>query len=159
MPHEVQQLSSAFKTFKKDGDKFKDQPKLSSEVLLHTLTTQAAFNHYVKPAEPSIADKMAAPKDEGKVPPNHILNDLLRDELILNKLYEHVKSKMKSSAVDCDTFLLENNVQTNSEGGTSIDQLMVNKVLQEVHDDIQIGFRTAENHVEMLKGYSATQSD
>jgi hypothetical protein len=36
---------------------------------------------------------------------------------------------------------------------------MVNKVLQEVHDDIQIGFRTAENHVEMLKGYSASQSE
>ena len=85
-------------------------------MLLNTLKTQIAFDHY---SQKSTDAKDKA--DDGKVPRNHILNDLLRDELIINKLYEHVKTKMKSTALDSETFLLENNIQVNAESSTSID--------------------------------------
>jgi hypothetical protein len=83
------------------------------------------------------------------------LNDLIRDEDVIAKIYEHVKSKMRSSSVDFEYFLQESNCQENEEHHLSPDSLMVNKAILEVHQDLQIGFQTAQCHVEMLKSGDA----
>lgn len=43
------------------------------------------------------------------------MNNLIRDGDIIQKIYEHVKSKMRASAIDLDEFLEENNFQKNTE--------------------------------------------
>lgn len=83
------------------------------------------------------------------------MNDLIRDEDVIAKIYEHVKSKMRSSSVDFEYFLQESNFQENEEHHLSPDSLMVNKAILEVHQDLQIGFQTAQSHVEMLKSGDA----
>ena len=85
--------------------------------------------------------------------PEYFVNNLIRDGDIIQKIYEHVKSKMRASPIDLDDFLEENNFQKNTENlqGSSIDALMIKKAMQEVVDDLQIGFRTPESHLEMLK--------
>ena len=52
--------------------------------------------------------KQERDKSKNKHPPK-----TLRDEMVLQKLYEHVKSKMRSSSINVDDLLLENNLQTN----------------------------------------------
>lgn len=71
----------------------------------------------------------------------------------MSKIYEHVKAKMRASSIDLDSFLEENNFQSNTENiqGSSIDTLMIRKAMQQVTDDLQIGLKTPESHLEMLK--------
>jgi len=60
---------------------------------------------------------------------------------------------MRASTIDLDDFLEENNFQKNTENlqGSTIEALMIKKAMQDVVDDLQIGFRTPEGHLEMLK--------
>jgi hypothetical protein len=81
------------------------------------------------------------------------MNNLIRDGDVVSKIYEHVKAKMRASSIDLDSFLEENNFQSNTENiqGSSIDTLMIRKAMQQVTDDLQIGLKTPESHLEMLK--------
>lgn len=49
IPIEVQTLQAAFRAYKKDGEKFRGQPKISTEVFMSTLAREAA-SHYLPPA-------------------------------------------------------------------------------------------------------------
>ena len=75
-----------------------------------------------------------------RVSNDYLLNDLIRDEDVINKIYEHIKSKMRSSSVDFETFLQESNFQENEENHISPDSLMINKAILEVNQDLQVGF-------------------
>lgn len=51
-----------------------------------------------------------------KKPSNeYLMNDLIRDEDVIAKIYEHVKSKMRSTSVEFENFLQESNFQENKE--------------------------------------------
>lgn len=101
--------------------------------------------------------------ENGEAANLYVRNDLIRDEQIINKLYEHVKLKMKSNHIDHELFMSENNFHKNTEIDYQkypiIDQLIINKIIQEVHDDLQIGFMTPESHIDMLKAYNISQSE
>ena len=86
------------------------------------------------------------------------MNNLIRDSDIISKIYEHVKSKMRASPIEFDNFLEESNFQKNSENlqGSSIDALMIKKAMQEVTEDLQLGMKTPESHLEMLKTCTAS---
>ena len=145
-------LQGAFKVYKKDGEKCIDQPKISSEVFLSSLTEEAIVDYLEPQEETARAPAAGTGKLDGG------MNNLIRDSDVITKIYEHVKSKMRAGPIEFDNFLAENNFQKNTENiqGSSIDALMIKKAMQEVTEDLQIGMKTPESHLEMLKSCTAS---
>ena len=164
IPVEVQTLQAAFRAYKKDGEKFRGQPRISTEVFLSNLAREAA-SHYLPPTPSKPAKENqggdSQPASRPKKPSNdYLLNDLIRDEDVIAKIYEHVKSKMRSTSIEFEYLLQESNFQENKEQHQSPEQLMINKAIAEVHQDLQTGFHTSASHTEMLKGCdSASTTD
>ena len=89
------------------------------------------------------------------------VNNILREVDVVHKIYEHIKTRMRSNQIEWDDFMLEDNIQKNTENlsdpqnaNSSIDSLMIQKAIEEVNDDLQIGHKTSESHLEMLKTYN-----
>lgn len=65
---------------------------------------------------------------------------------------------MRSNAIELDDFMQESNLQKNIENihdisspSSSVEALMIHKAIEEVNEDITIGFNTPQSHLEMLK--------
>lgn len=135
---------------------------MSSEIFSNNLT-QAAASEYVPPLEPtgdnSESIKTSAEHISGIDNTWHINNNL-REVDVVQKIYEHVKSRMRSSQIEWEYFMTEDNIQKNTENisdpnsASSIESLMMLKAIDEVNEDVQIGFKTSENHLETLKTHN-----
>lgn len=81
--------------------------------------------------------------------------------MVIDRIYEHVKAKMRSNAYDLSTFMAETNIQANSEnlGNRCLDEILVDKAIHEMRDDLAIGFRSAESQQEVLQAYCASAHD
>ena len=114
-------LSNGFKSYKKEGDKWGDQPLVSSEILMSNLT-QTAADEYIPP-EPPKSDRgkggSSSPSDMAPRIPGidnswHV-NNILREVDVVQKIYEHIKNRMRSAQIEWDDFMLEDNIQKNTE--------------------------------------------
>lgn len=117
VPHEIRQLQSAFKVSKKGSERGPDQPKISSEVFLSSLSDHAVCD-YIEPQDETVdlsAEPAGQDTNAGGQGPEYFVNNLIRDGDVVHKIYEHVKSKMRASPIDLDDFLEENNFQKNTE--------------------------------------------
>jgi hypothetical protein len=83
---------------------------------------------------------------------------MIREEMIINKLYDEVQKKMRSKNYTLDNLISETNLQQNINQ-SNVRTKMVEKVMQEMHDDLSIGFKTTEAQLDMLKTYSLVGGD
>jgi hypothetical protein len=152
---ELRQLQARFQTYKRDGESG-DLPKSSSEVLVDMVTTSAAQEEYqrrprVAPSRPSKGSK-AEPPDEGLaiLDAHRSAKSCLRNEEIF---HVHVEAKMRTGSVDVDDFWQETNLSKNADG-RSIESLMAERLLHLANEDVQLGHKTPECHLELLKRFS-----
>jgi len=147
----VTELADAFSAFRKGMDNSENKENhsmISTEVLLNSLTKEA-HKHYKLPTKDASNKET---KTEHELPTDHYSNDMMREDLIINKLYEMVKTKMRSRSYTLDALLSETNLQENTNQN-NIRTMMIEKVMQEMHEDLSIGFKSTESQLEMLKTY------
>jgi len=151
---ELRQLQARFHAYKRDGESG-DLPKISSEVLMNNLTTQAAQEYQDRareaPAKSSKGGK-AQVVDEGRaiLTACKSVKSCQRSEEIFQV---HVEAKMRTGSVDVDDFWQETNLTRNADG-QSIESLMAERLLQMANEDVKLGFKTPESHLELLKRFS-----
>jgi hypothetical protein len=59
--------------------------------------------------------------------------------------------------MDPDALLLESNLQTNLESIDAISTKDVMRIINEVHEDLQVGLKTPQRHLQYLKRFNPAE--